>query len=205
LRFFANPSRPSRQKTWPQSAQSIRKVSQRKLHKYRQRSYHALVVNSVTNLACCESIAMNPSQGIFVTGSRDIERETARTLFEIHLSPFLHRGRTWLIGGAHGVDEWALEWLAEHDESCWLVVPYTRAKQPRWIQPWFDELERVVELQLPRRKNAAAIRNRHLVDLSQVVFGFWSGKGGGTLKTLKYGLRAGREVHGIPAPGVRMR
>ena len=60
-------------------------------------------------------------------------------------------------------------------------------------------MERVVELQLPKRKNAYAIRNRHMVDLSQIVFGFWSGKGGGTIKTLKYALRQRKEVHAIPA------
>jgi hypothetical protein len=37
-----------------------------------------------------------------------------------------------------------------------------------------------------------------MVDLSQIVFGFWSGKGGGTIKTLKYALRQRKEVHAIP-------
>lgn len=103
-----------------------------------------------------------------------------------------------MLGGARGVDQWAMQWLAEHNEACWAVVPYTRAKQPKWIQPWLDEVDRVVELQLPRRKTASAIRNRHMVDLSQIVFGFSSGKGGGTIKTLKYALRQRREVHAIP-------
>jgi predicted Rossmann fold nucleotide-binding protein DprA/Smf involved in DNA uptake len=139
------------------------------------------------------------NSSITIAGSRDLDRETARTLFEIHLSSFLNQGRTWMLGGARGVDQWAMEWLAEHNEVCWAVVPYTRAKQPGWVQPWFDEIDRVVELQLPKRKSAYAFRNRYLVDLSGIVFGFWSGKGGGTIKTLKYALRKGREVHGIPA------
>lgn len=142
---------------------------------------------------------MNVKHSITITGSRDVDRETARTLFEVHLSSFLNHGRTWILGGARGVDEWALEWLVEHNEVCWLVIPYTRAKQPRWLHPWFEEVDRVVELQLPKRKNAYAIRNRHIVDLSWIVFGFWSGKGGGTIKTLKYGLRQRKEVHAIPA------
>jgi predicted Rossmann fold nucleotide-binding protein DprA/Smf involved in DNA uptake len=133
-----------------------------------------------------------------ITGSRDVDRETARTLFEQYLSPLLQQGRTWLLGSARGIDQWAMEWLAEHNERCWAVVPYTRFKQPRWIQPWLGEMDRVVELQLPRRKNANAIRNRHMVDLSQVVFGFWTGKGGGTIKTLRYALRQRKEVHGFP-------
>jgi uncharacterized phage-like protein YoqJ len=135
-----------------------------------------------------------------IAGSRDVAREPARTMFEIHLSQFLEQGHTWLLAGSRGVDQWVLEWLAEHNERCVIVVPYTRAKQPGWLQPWLAEVDRVVELQLPRRKNAYAIRNRHLVELADVVFGFWSGKGGGTLKTLKYALRARREVHGIPVP-----
>jgi predicted Rossmann fold nucleotide-binding protein DprA/Smf involved in DNA uptake len=141
---------------------------------------------------------MTFNSSVTIIGSRDIDRETARTLFEQHLSPFLSQGRTWLFGTARGIDHWAMEWLLENSEICWAVVPYTRFKQPQWVQPWLEQLDRVVELQLPKRKTANAIRNRHLVDLSRIVFGFWSGKGGGTVKTLKYALRRRREVHAIP-------
>lgn len=141
---------------------------------------------------------MSVKNSIMITGSRDVDRETARTVFELHLSSFLNHGRTWILGGALGVDQWAMEWLTEQNEVCWVVIPYTRAKQPKWLQIWFEEIERVVELQLPKRKNAYAIRNRHIVDLSAIVFGFWSGKGGGTIKTLKYALRQRKEVHAIP-------
>jgi hypothetical protein len=135
-----------------------------------------------------------------ITGSRDVDRETARTLFEQHLSPFLSQGRNWLVGTAHGIDHWAMEWLLEYGEICWSVVPYTRFKQPRWVQPWLDQLDRIIELQLPQRKTAGAIRNRHMVDLSQIVFGFWTGRGGGITKTLKFAMRQRRETHAIPVP-----
>ena len=138
------------------------------------------------------------NNSIMITGSRDITRETARTLFEQHLSPFLSQGRTWLIGTSRGIDEWALEWVLENSETCWAVVTYTRFKQPAWIQPWLEQVDRIVELQLPRRKTASAARNRHMVDLSEIVFGFWTGKGGLTPRTLKYALRERREVHAIP-------
>jgi predicted Rossmann fold nucleotide-binding protein DprA/Smf involved in DNA uptake len=141
---------------------------------------------------------MNVKHSIMITGSRDVDRELARTLFELHLSSFLNHGRTWILAGARGVDQWAMEWLKENSEVCWLVVPYTRAKQPQWLHPWFDDIDKVIELQLPKRKNAYAIRNRHMVDLSGIVFGFWSGKGGGTFKVLKYALRQRKEVHAIP-------
>jgi predicted Rossmann fold nucleotide-binding protein DprA/Smf involved in DNA uptake len=122
----------------------------------------------------------------------------ARDLFEQHLSSYLHQGRTWLIGGARGIDQWAIEWLLNHRENCCAVVPYTRAKRPQWIQSLYDEMDRVVELQLPKRKTAYAFRNRYMVDQSGIVIGFRSGKGGGTLATLKYALRKQKEVHAIP-------
>lgn len=141
---------------------------------------------------------MTVNNSITIAGSRDISGDTGRALFEQHLSLFLSQGRKWILGGARGIDQWAIEWLLENNEACWIVVPYTRARQPGWVQPWFDEVERVVELQLPKRKNAYAFRNRYMVDLAQIVFGFWSGKGGGAIKTLKYALRQRKEVHAIP-------
>ena len=141
---------------------------------------------------------MTVRTSIAIFGSRDVERDTARTLFEQHLASFADQGRTWLLGGARGVDEWAIEWLLERNEVCWAVVPYTRFDQPKSIQPWLEQLERVVELQLPRRKTASAFRHRYIVDLCGIVVGFRSGKGGGTLRILKYALRKQREVHAIP-------
>ena len=135
---------------------------------------------------------------IMITGSRDVDRDPARTLFEQHLSPFLSQGRTWIVGTSRGMDQWAMEWLIENSETCWTVVPYTRFKQPQWAQPLLDEMDRIIELQLPKRKTASAIRNRYMVDLAEVIFAFWTSKGGGTLKTLKYGLKHRREVHAIP-------
>lgn len=138
---------------------------------------------------------------IMITGSRDVDRVKAQILFEQHLSPFLSQGRTWLVGTARGIDHWAMQWLLENSEICWSVVPYTRFKQPRWVQPWLDQLDRIIELQLPQRKSASAIRNRYMVDLSQIVFGFWLGGGSGITKTLKYALRRRRETHAIPVVG----
>ena len=141
---------------------------------------------------------MNASKSVVITGSRDVSRDVARDLFEHHLSPLLHQGRTWLLGGARGIDQWAMEWLLEHNEVCWAVVPYRRFDQPRWVQPWLEQMNRVVELQLPKRKTAYAFRNRYMVDSCGTVIGFRSGKGGTTLSTLKYALRKQREVHAIP-------
>jgi predicted Rossmann fold nucleotide-binding protein DprA/Smf involved in DNA uptake len=142
---------------------------------------------------------MNDRKSVAIIGSRDVDRQTARDLFEQHLSSLLHQGRTWFLGGARGIDQWALEWLLEQNEICWAVVPYTIAVAPKWLQPWLEQVERVVELQLPRRKSAYAFRNRYLVDLCEIVIGFRSGKGGGTYSTLRYALRRQKEVHAIPA------
>jgi len=141
---------------------------------------------------------MGVSKLVAITGSRDVERETARDLFEQHLSSWLAQGRTWLVGAARGTDQWAIEWLLGHNEICWVVVPYTRDRLPSWIEPSLDQIERVVELELPRRKSASAFRNRYMVDLCGTVFGFRSGKGGGTFSTLRYALRKHKEVHAIP-------
>jgi len=144
------------------------------------------------------SDSMSIKSSVMITGSRDVDRVKAQTLFDQHLSPFLSQGRTWIVGTSHGVDQWAMEWLLENSEICWCVVPYTRFNQPRWVQPWLDQMDRIIELQLPRRKTASEIRNRHMVELSQIVFGFWTGRGGGITKTLKYALRQRRETHAIP-------
>jgi predicted Rossmann fold nucleotide-binding protein DprA/Smf involved in DNA uptake len=141
---------------------------------------------------------MTNRTSIAIFGSRDVERDAARTLFEQHLSSFVEQGRTWLVGGTRGIDEWAIEWLLERNELCWAVVPHTRFDQPKSIQTWLEQLERVVELQLPGRKRARAFRNRYMVDLCATVIGFRSGKGSGTLAILKYALRKQREVHAIP-------
>jgi predicted Rossmann fold nucleotide-binding protein DprA/Smf involved in DNA uptake len=141
---------------------------------------------------------MTGRTSIAIFGSRDVDRDTARTLFEQNLSSFADQGRTWVFGGNSGIDEWAIEWLLERNEVCWAVVPHTRFDQPKSIQPWLEQLERVVELQLSGRKSARAFRNRYMVDLCGIVIGFRSGKGSGTQTILKYALRKQREVHAIP-------
>jgi predicted Rossmann fold nucleotide-binding protein DprA/Smf involved in DNA uptake len=141
---------------------------------------------------------MTVRTSIAIFGSRDVDRDTARTLFEQHLASFVDQRRTWLLGGARGIDEWAIEWLLERSEVCCAVVPHTRFDQPRSVQSWLDQVDRIVELQLPGRKSARAFRNRYMVDLCGIVIAFRSGKGSGTQAVLRYALRKQREVHAIP-------
>src|SRR4029077_9339657 len=111
---------------------------------------------------------MTNRSSIAIFGSRDVDRDTAPALFEQHLASFVDQGRTWLLGGNRGIDEWAMEWLLERSEICWAVVPFTRFDQPNPVQHWLEQIERVVELQLPGRKSARAFRNRYMVDLSGI-------------------------------------
>ena len=141
---------------------------------------------------------MTSRTSIAIFGSRDVDRDTARTLFDQHLASFVDHGRTWLLAGTRGIDEWAMEWLLERNEICWAVVPHTRFDQPKAIQSRLEQADRVIELQLPGRKSARAVRNRYMVDLCGIVIGFRSGKGSGTQAILKYALRNQREVHAIP-------
>jgi predicted Rossmann fold nucleotide-binding protein DprA/Smf involved in DNA uptake len=141
---------------------------------------------------------MTTRTSIAIFGSRDVDCDTARTLFEQHLASFVDQGRTWLLAGARGIDEWAMEWLLERNEVCWAVVPHTRFDQPKSIQSRLEQADRVIELQLPGRKSARAFRNRYMVDLCGIVIGFRLGKGSGTQAILKYALRNQREVHAIP-------
>src|SRR6267142_2052363 len=141
---------------------------------------------------------MTVRTSIAIFGSRDVDRDTARALFEQHMASYVDQGRTWLLGGARGIDEWAMEWLLERSEVCWAVVPRTRFDQPKAIQSRLEQADRVIELQLPGRKSARATRNRYMVDQCGIVIGFRSGKGSGTQAILKYALRNQREVHAIP-------
>ena len=141
---------------------------------------------------------MTSRTSIAIFGSRDVDRDPARTLFEQHLASFVDQGRTWLLAGTRGIDEWAMEWLLERSEVCRAVVPHTRFDQPKAIQARLEQVDRVVELQLAGRKSARAFRNRYMVDLCGIVFGFRSGKGSGTQAILKYALRNQKEVHAIP-------
>jgi predicted Rossmann fold nucleotide-binding protein DprA/Smf involved in DNA uptake len=141
---------------------------------------------------------MTNRSSIAIFGSRDVDRDPARTLFEQHLASFVDQGRTWVLAGTRGIDEWAMEWLLERTEVCWAVVPHTRFDQPKSIQSRLEQADRVIELQLPGRKSARAFRNRYMVDLCGIVIGFRSGKGSGTQTILKYALRNQKEVHAIP-------
>ncbi|NOT25767.1 MAG: hypothetical protein HOP16_06645 [Acidobacteria bacterium] len=136
-----------------------------------------------------------PHRAITITGSRSIPRVAARAMFDRHLTPYLRSSVTWIIGGALGVDHWALEWLLDCGETCWVVVPQSAKEQPSSVRPHLSRATRLVELQLRPGKRAYLDRNRFMVDRSKAVIGFWTGQPGGTSWTLQYAIRKGLEVH----------
>jgi len=135
------------------------------------------------------------SQNMVITGSRDIPRNIARSLFDKHLLQWIGLKRKWMIGGARGIDHWATEWLLEKTESCQIVVPFSVADQPKEVQSILSLANNVTELHLPHSKAAYIKRNQFMVDRCTVVIGFWSGKAGGTMSTIQYALSKRREIH----------
>lgn len=138
---------------------------------------------------------------ITITGSRTIPRVEAFQAFESHLGALLGVGNTWLIGGALGLDQWALEWLLERGESCVAVVPFTGPQQPRAVQDVLGRVGRLVELRLPNRKSSYLERNRYMVDRSRLVVGFCAAGSRGTLHTIDYAIKSMKEVRFVPMAG----
>ena len=144
---------------------------------------------------------MNSINTITITGSRKLSKKHIWKKFDEYLNLWTKCGRKWLVGGACGVDHWAIEWLLEKNEDCTAVVPFTILSQPKVVQPILKEMKKngkVIELKLPNNKGAYLIRNKFMVDRSNVVIGFWNGRTGGSSKTLIYGIEKGREVHAYP-------
>jgi predicted Rossmann fold nucleotide-binding protein DprA/Smf involved in DNA uptake len=127
-----------------------------------------------------------------------VPQAVAIRLFEQCLTPWLNSGVVWLLGGAIGVDHWALDWLRSAGEECHVVVPHAIADQPKEVRPLLASVSNVTELRLPRGKRAYIERNRYMVDRSSVVIGFWTGQRGGSSWTLRYAIQRGLEVHAYP-------
>ena len=137
------------------------------------------------------------SNAITISGSRNINQNTAKVYLNRYLSNYLRQQRIWLIGGARGMDHWATDWLLAHKETCWVVVPFTTVDQPESTQSLFGKVAKVIELKLPKSKSAYIARNRYMVDRSDLVFGFWTDKGG-TLSAIRYAISVFKEVHAFP-------
>jgi uncharacterized phage-like protein YoqJ len=139
-----------------------------------------------------------PRNAITITGSRQLRREVAVDTFSEHLGHRLGKDTIWMVGGARGLDQWAIEWLLQREQTCWVVVPFRGEDQPKALQHLLGKVDRLIELGLPRTKRAYLQRNEYMVDRSHTVFGFYVESKGGTFQTLQYALKSVTEVHAIP-------
>lgn len=139
------------------------------------------------------------SRYVTITGTRSITPQAGRQLsdlFQEYLRPFADSDATFYIGGAAGIDTFALDWLAENTQAELIVVaPCTVDDQPavagEAIRRWqlADRLAELVELRADRLGTLAYhARNRWMVDRSAFVIGFPHGanQASGTWYTLNY-------------------
>ncbi len=142
---------------------------------------------------------------VTITGSRRAgHREPAEygLLFDAYLRPFAGAGSHFYLGGAMGIDSFALDWLAEHTPAVLtVVVPCTLADQPEQARLTVLSATRraqrvsLVELGAPQLGTEAYhARNRWMVDRSDLVIGFPRGDNpySGTWYTIHYGAEQAR-------------
>jgi hypothetical protein len=141
---------------------------------------------------------------IAITGPRLVHRDASEVhgLFTDYLGPFVSSDTHWLLGGASGMDTYALNWLAQITSQITVAVPVTVSDQPADAASAIREMERagrlekIVELRHPDGIGQAAwsMRNRWLVDSACLVIGFPHATApdlSGTWETLAYAeLRA---------------
>lgn len=116
---------------------------------------------------------------ITFTGSRSINREssvyfTLDSIIERYQSiSVLKQDMLWITGGADGIDR--------------IVAKYAReAKIDNTIIPALWDIY---------GKKAGALRNMLMVDLCNVVVGFWDGESSGTKQCLDYARSKDKQVH----------
>jgi len=136
--------------------------------------------------------------GITITGARQFLPFNADGLFEIALGGAVGQQRTWLLGGAIGVDQLATEWLVGRGERVIAVVPFTLQDQPKSVLPTLAKVPQIIELQYKKTKKAYLDRNAFMVERSGTVIAFWNGEKGGTWATLQLALKLHRQVHVYP-------
>jgi hypothetical protein len=143
--------------------------------------------------------AKRVARSVTITGTRSINQEAESrlgVLFPDYVRPFAEPEAKFFLGGAAGIDTFALHWLAEHTTATLtVVVPCTVADQPsiagEAIARWNTRgrIAEIVELAAEKLATAAYhARNRWMVDRSDFVIGFPKGadQSSGTWYTLNY-------------------
>lgn len=135
---------------------------------------------------------------ITITGARQFIPFDSDDLFGKALQFFVGHERTWLLGGAIGVDQLATEWLVDRGERVIAVVPFTVQDQPKSVQSTLAKTQQTIELHYQKTKKAYLDRNAFMVERSGTVIAFWNGEKGGTWATLQLALKLHRQVHVYP-------
>lgn len=98
----------------------------------------------------------------------------SRTITDINLDRYLDYNEfgTIVTGGARGVDTEAEHWAKRHklEWICYL---------PQWKI---------------YGKRAGLVRNKDMVDFSDILISFWDGSSAGTKQTIEYAKSLGKEV-----------
>ena len=108
----------------------------------------------------------------------------------------------WYVGGAEGVDNYALIYLLENSQPVIAVVPFKRVSQPRACSKLLSRCNKVVELNGKRKSYSEMVesyyaRNMYMVDNADVVLAFHNGNSGGTIQCIKYAKKKRKEVRVI--------
>lgn len=113
----------------------------------------------------------------------------------------------FISGMAQGVDTWAAETvlqlkrtLPSREIQLWAVVPYERQSsawsedaQQRY-QDILDQADKVEYISHDYVQGCLQKRNRHMVELADVLLAVYDGKPGGTKSTIDYAQRKGRTI-----------
>ncbi len=140
------------------------------------------------------------TDAITISGSRDFStrHSVIDGLFESALSSFVGKKRSWLIGGAIGIDQLATEWLLSREENVVAVVPFAIADQPREVQSTLVKVSHVVELHHKKTKRAFLDRNLYMLEHSDTAVAFWNGQRGGTWNAVQQALKLHLQLHVYP-------
>ncbi|MER5846899.1 hypothetical protein ABT126_07475 [Streptomyces sp. NPDC002012] len=138
---------------------------------------------------------------VAITGTRSTDhrpRGEYADLFATYLGAFARSA--FYVGGAKGIDSWALLWLAENTGAdITIVVPGTVAQQPeearQAISHARNRIKEIVELgATDLSAEAYHARNRWMVDRSALTIGFphSTAPSSGTWQTIDYTADQGK-------------
>ena len=134
---------------------------------------------------------------IAITGSR---KGISRKKVEEQLSWYTGSNNHWILGGAMGVDQYALDFLIAHNEDFEVIVPFTIENTPKSdnVRETLRKVSnRVVELNQEIKMPWVVLfqnRNIAMVDKAELVLAFPSSFKGGTRNCIDYAKLRQRTV-----------